>query len=121
LSAVKQGEGRIISCFLSGTEDGYPNRRKQGWLIVQSETAKWIPFWSARRQALPLEVRPLRVEVRPADKREPNVKKGGKAFGLLPVPSFVVITCVLDSGSIELVVPGLDQQLVEGFFKSRIT
>jgi hypothetical protein len=67
-----------------------------------------------------LDFVPLRVESRPADHREPNVKKGGTAFGVIAVPSFMVVTCVLDTGDIDLVVPGVDEPLVDGFFTKRI-
>jgi len=55
---------------------------------------------------------------RAADHREPNVKKGGRAFGVV-VPTFTVITCETAVGSFDLVVPSADQPLVEGFLRSR--
>jgi len=67
-----------------------------------------------------LDFIPSRVETRPADHREPNVKKGGSAFGVIAVPAFVVVTCTLDSGTIDLVVPGVDERLVDGYFRKRI-
>ena len=39
---------------------------------------------------------------------------------MIVVPAFIVITCVVESGNVDLVVPGFDELLVEGFFKSRI-
>ena len=56
------------------------------------------------------------VESRPADHREPNVKKGGKAYGVVAIPSFWVVTCHTDSGSADLVVPAADAPLVKTFF-----
>lgn len=120
VAAVDRGEARRVSCFLRSTEVGLPKRLRQGTLTLQNGQAEWSPFWSFRREALRLEFVPSKVEARPADRREPNVKKGGKAVDLITVPSFIVIRCVVLSGNVDLVVPGVDQQLVEGFFRSRI-
>jgi len=117
---MRHCEARKISCFLRGSQDGFPTRLRQGWLILQNGQAEWSPFWSVRRAPLTLDFVPLRVESRPADHREPNVKKGGTAFGVIAVPSFMVVTCVLDTGDIDLVVPGVDEPLVDGFFTKRI-
>jgi hypothetical protein len=86
----------------------------------ECNVCRWSPFWSIKREPLRLDFIPLRVETRPADQREPNVKKGGTAFGVLVVPSFVVVTCGLNAGTVDLVVPGIDQQLVETFFRKRM-
>jgi len=60
------------------------------------------------------------VASQPADHREPGVKKGGKAFGVVPVPSFFVVECVTPAGPLDFVVPAADEQLVFGYFNSRI-
>ena len=120
VNALENGEARKVSCFLRSTEDGYPKRLSQGSLALQYGQAEWSPFWSIKREALRLDFVPSSVETRPADHREPNVKKGGSAFGVIAVPSFVVITCGLNPGTVDLVVPGLDEQLVEGFFRNRM-
>jgi hypothetical protein len=89
-------------------------------LTLRNEKADWTPLWSIKRGGLRLDFVPSKVETRPADNREPNVKKGGVALGVIAVPQFVVITCMLNSGSLDLVVPGVDQRLVEAFFRARI-
>jgi hypothetical protein len=119
-SALQNGEARKVSCFLRSTEDGYPKRLNQGSLILQNGQAEWSPFWGIKREALRLDFVPSSVETRPADHREPNIKKGGSALGVIAVPSFIVITCGLNSGTVDLVVPGLDEQLVEAFFRKRM-
>jgi hypothetical protein len=120
INALDKGEARRVSCFLRCSEDGFPKRLSQGSLTLQIGQAEWSPFWSIRRAPLSLDFVPSRVEARPADHREPNVKKGGTAFGAIAVPSFVVITCGLNSGTVDLVVPGVDEQLVETFFRNRM-
>jgi hypothetical protein len=120
VNALEHGESRRVSCFLRGTQDGFPKRLRQGSLTLQPGQADWSPFWSIRREALLLDFIPSRIETRPADHREPNVKKGGKSLGVVVVPSFVVVTCMLESGNIDLVVPGVDEELVERFFRKRI-
>ena len=59
------------------------------------------------------------VTTRPADSREPNVKRGGKALGVVEVPSFVVVTCTGSSGALVLVVPSADEPLVSTYFRDR--
>jgi hypothetical protein len=48
------------------------------------------------------------------------VKKGGNAFGVVAVPSFVVVEYVTPAGQLDFVVPGADEQLVLGYFNNRI-
>jgi hypothetical protein len=60
------------------------------------------------------------VESRPADHREPNVKKAGSAFGVVQVPTFVVVSCVTPSGGVDFVVSTTDEPLVKTFFSGRI-
>jgi hypothetical protein len=60
------------------------------------------------------------VTTRPADSREPNVKKGGTALGVVQVPTFVVVTCTGSAGSLDLVVPSADEPLVSTYFRDRL-
>jgi hypothetical protein len=59
------------------------------------------------------------VVTRPADERESNVKKGGKAFGVVEIPAFVVVTCTGPVGTLDFVVPSADEPLVVGYFRGR--
>jgi hypothetical protein len=121
VTALEHGEARRVSCFLRSAEDGFPKRLKQGSLTLEGGQAEWSPFWSIKRESLSLAFVPSRVESRAADHREPNVKKGGTAFGAIAVPAFMVVTCVLATGTtVDLVVPSVDEPLVEGFFAKRV-
>jgi hypothetical protein len=115
LRAVRSGEQRAVSCFLRAF-DPYPRTLKQGRLVLSGQKASWTPYWSVRRTALVISTPVGSVSVRPADQREPNVKRGGTAFGVVAIPAFVVITCQTVSGSLEFVVPQSDETLVAGFF-----
>ena len=120
IEAVRAGEARSVSCFLRGTFDPFPRRLKQGSLVLSGRGVSWIPFWSFKRQALEIEVTVDGVATRPADRREPNVKKGGKAFGVVTVPAFVVVTCTTPKGALDFVVPPADEPLVADYFRSRM-
>jgi hypothetical protein len=52
------------------------------------------------------------AEVRQAGRSEWNLKKGGTAFGVIPVPEFKVIVCQTDRGILKLCVPATDVALV---------
>jgi hypothetical protein len=72
----------------------------------------WRPTWGLRRRPIPITEQINTVEVRQAGRAEWNVKKGGKAFGVLPVPEFQVIVCKTNRGDLELSVPSTDVGLV---------
>jgi hypothetical protein len=56
---------------------------------------------------------PIRsIEVRAAAQSEWNVKKGGKAFGVVPIPEFKVVEATTDAGVVEFAVPIWDVPLV---------
>jgi hypothetical protein len=118
LRAVRSGEHRLVSCFLRASFEPFPRTLKQGRLALADEKASWTPYWSVRRAPLVVPTPVDSVSVRPADHREPNVKKGGTAFGVVSIPAFVVVTCQTRSGSLEFVVPHSDESLVAGFFSS---
>jgi len=119
IEALRRGESRRVSCFLRGTFGPYPRRLKQGSLELSGLGATWRPFWSFRRTLLSIDIEVASVDTRPADHREPRVNKGGKAFGVVGIPTFVVVTCSTPSGSLDLVVPSADLPLVAGFFRGR--
>jgi len=120
IDAVRRGEARRVSCFLRGTVDPYPRRLKQGSLVLDGDHAAWTPFWSLRRKPLEVKMEVQSVETRPADQREPNVKKGGKAYGVVQIPTFLVVTCQAASASVDFVVPAADERLVRSFFADAI-
>jgi len=119
IAAVRAGEGRKVSCFLRGSVDPYPRRLRQGSLCISAQEAHWVPFWSLRRQKLQLSVGAVHVQTRPADRREPHVKKGG-GF----IPAFWVVTCTMEAGNghatADFVVPAADAPLVASYFSRSI-
>lgn len=117
---MRQGEARAVSCFLRGTVEPFPRKLKQGRLQLSSGGATWTPFWSLSRKPVAVGLGVERVTTRPADSREPNVKKGGKAFGVVEVPVFVVVTCTSSSGALDLVVPLADEPLVSTYFRDKL-
>jgi len=120
IAAVRAGEGRKVSCFLRGSVDPYSRRLRQGTLWISAEEAHWVPFWSLRRQKLQLSGGAVHVQTRPADWREPYVKKGG-GF----IPAFWVVTCTTKvgdgHGTADFVVPAADAALVASYFSKSIT
>ena len=120
IGAVRRGEARMVSCFLRGDHDPLPRRLTQGTLQLSATRTSWTRFWSLRRTPIAIPSDVLAISTRSADYREPNVKKGGKAFGVLPVPAFVVVTCNTTSGSMDLVVPAADVPLVTSYFRDHM-
>src|SRR5215469_7649873 len=106
--------------FLRGSVDPYPRRLRQGSLWISAREAHWVPFWSLRRQELQLRGGAVHVQTRPADWREPHVKKGG-GF----IPAFWVVTCTTKvgdgHGTADLVVPAADAALVASYFSKSLT
>jgi hypothetical protein len=116
--AIQGGATLNVSCFLRGTFGAYPHNLKQGELLISGQHATWTPSFAFKRQPLVIDIKPQSLTTRPPDHREPNVKKGGTAFGVVAIPSFVVITCNGPLGSLDLVVPQADAPLVRDFFKN---
>jgi len=120
VEAVRRGEARSVSCFLRGTVEPFPRKLKQGRLQLSSGGVTWTPFWSLSRKPVAIGLKVEGVTTRPSDSREPNVKKGGKALGVVEVPAFVVVTCTGSSGALDLVVPSADEPLVSTYFRDRL-
>lgn len=116
LEAVQHGEARKVSCFLRGSFTPYSRHLRQGTLYLSGLSAHWKPFWSLRRTSQEISGPVLSVTTRPADDREPNVKKAGNA--VLNVPSFTVVTCHTPDGAVDLVVPAADAPLVYAHFNA---
>lgn len=87
---------------------------------MQGTQASWTPYWSLRRRPWTLDLKVVSVDSRPADDREPNVKKGGTALGVVALPTFVVVSSMTPSGAVDCVVPAADEPLVKAFFIDRI-
>jgi hypothetical protein len=121
VEALRSGDARTTSCFLRGSFDPYPRHLKQGTLELVGTEALWRPYFSLHRDPIPINMPISSVETRPADHREPNVKKGGKALGLIGIPAFLVVTCGIAAGSLDLVVPSADEPLVATFFRASLT
>ncbi len=93
IEAIRSGETRRVSCFLRGEGGPYPKKLKQGRLVLGKDQAAWTPYWSVSRKPIDIDRNVTSVQSRPADGREPNVKKGGTAFGVVQIPAFMVVTC----------------------------
>jgi len=112
IDAVRQGEGRAVSCLLKGPVAPFPRRRRQGTLALSAIGVFWRPSWSLHPKPLMIPRPAQSVEVRAAERSEWNMKKGGKAFGVVPVPEFQVVIARTDVGALELAVPSTDVELV---------
>ncbi len=125
IEAVQRANGRSVSCFLRGSSDPYPVNLKHGTLLLAGDRATWKPYWHLRRRP------PLRIDeafdtvtTRAADRRESGVVKtggGGKALGMILVPTFVVVTCATPALSVDFVVSSTDEPLVTHYFKMMAT
>lgn len=111
--AFRQGKGRAVSCFLRGSVDPYPRHTRQGVLELTQAGIVWRPTWGLHRRVIPITEQIHSVDIRQAGRSEWNVKKGGKAFGVLPVPEYQVVVCKTDRGELELSIPSADIGLVK--------
>lgn len=119
LTAIRAGSARTVSCFLRSDHDPYPRRLTPGRLVLSPDGPSWTALWSLRRKPLPIGLPVTWLATRAADHREPNVKKGGSAFGVVSVPTFMVITLTTPTATLDLVLPQADVQLVTGYFGDR--
>jgi hypothetical protein len=63
---------------------------------------------------------PIRsVGVRTAGRADWNLKKGGKAFGVFPIPEFKIVEATTDAGVVELGVTSRDVPLVVAALSQR--
>jgi hypothetical protein len=109
--ALRRGEHLIVTCFLSGPRP-YPKGLRQGELELTQEETRWRAFWLPWRAPLVIDAPVRSVDVRAAGQSDWNLKKGGKAFGLIPIPEFKVIEATTDDGVLELAVTSWDVPLV---------
>lgn len=124
VDAVRSGEAREVSCFLRGSAEPYPRRLRQGSLFISLQETYWVPFLSFRRQPLLIDIKAEWVRTRVADRREPNVKKGGSGPYGVRVPTFVVVTCATQPGkgpaTVDFVVPNADALLVSSYLNGSL-
>jgi hypothetical protein len=98
--------------MLKGDAPPYPKHPRQGSLELISGQVRWRPSWGLRRKSLLIN-EPIRsIDVRAAGRSEWNVKKGGKAFGVVQIPEFRVVVAKTDRGLLEFSVPSTDVELV---------
>jgi len=115
VATVHRGQTLRVSCFLRGTHAPFPPRLRQGSLYVSKDTLQWKPFWPIARAPVQLTGPAESVVTRPADHREPGVKRGdsgGRRYWLVTAQAFVVVTCQTKSGAFDLVVPAVDVPVV---------
>lgn len=86
--ALKRGDQLIVTCSLKGPAPPYPSRLRQGELELTQKETRWRASWLPWRTPLVLDTPVQSIEVRTAERSEWNLKKGGKAFGLIPIPEF---------------------------------
>jgi hypothetical protein len=118
IEAIRGGSARVVACFLRGSFAPYPRRLTQGTLVLSASSATWKPYFGFSRRPLNVEVEAKSVTTRPADYREPGVKKGGQAYGAVTVPTFMVVTGSGPSGSLDFVVPSADVPLVTSWLSN---
>jgi len=90
----------------------FPRRIRQGALLIRGRTATWAPFWSVRRTSLDIPTGTVVTSVRAPSRPEWNVKRGGRAFGIIPVPGARVVCLSARRTDLELIVPEIDLPLV---------
>jgi hypothetical protein len=117
LEALERGEGLVVSCFLRGLVAPYPRRWKQGSLELMKGRISWRPLWALRRRPILVDKHVRSVEVKPIPASAWNVKKGGRAFGLVSLPDFQMVVATADRTVLEFIVPCIDVQLVVSAIK----
>ena len=110
--ASVDGKGRAVTCWLKGEMDPFPKRSRQGILELNSAGVAWRPSWGIRRERIVFADPIESLEIRRTGPAEWNMKKGGKAYGVLAVPEFLVLVCKTERGVLELAVSGTDVTLV---------
>jgi hypothetical protein len=73
---------------------------------------RWRASGGLSRQTLAIDGPIRSVEVREVAQGDWNIKQGGKAFGVLPLPEFKVLVAETDGGLLEFTVPSPDVSLV---------
>ena len=117
IDAVRNGESRIVSCFLRGPSKPYPRRLTYGYLRISSKSMTWKPAlrlpW---RHTLQIDIRVLAVQAREPGWRELDHVPGGQKLrdGVM-VPKWTVVSARQSAGSVEFLVPTPDVALVTGF------
>jgi hypothetical protein len=110
--ALSRGEHLTVTCFLRGPAPSYPTRQRQGELELGPEGIRWRSYWSLGRAPLVIDAPIRSIDVRTAERGEWNVKNGGKAFGVMPIPKFEVVEATTDAGVVEFAVTSWDVPLV---------
>ena len=113
IESVRDGSTRIVSCSLRGPRSPYPKRSKQGNLQISHGLVTWSPSWGLHRRKLTIDEKFQSIRVLDPGKAEWNSKKGGSAFGVIPIPKFQVLECQSENGVFEFTVPQADIKLVE--------
>ncbi|MBW4078201.1 MAG: hypothetical protein HIU84_06780 [Acidobacteria bacterium] len=113
IEGVKSGQSRIVSCSLRGPAKPYPRISKQGKLQISTGAVVWTPKYSLRRRGIEIAQRFAKMSVRDPGRAEWNVKKGGTALGLIPLPKFQVLVCEDGGENYEFTVPLEDLALVQ--------
>ena len=110
-AALERGDELVVSCFLSGPTPPYPGRPKQGQLELWKGQVRWRAS-GCRPSSIPIDADMRLLDVRDVARTDANVKRGGKVFGILPIPEFKVVVAETDRGVLEFFVPSPDVPLV---------
>jgi hypothetical protein len=106
IEAVRNGEARLVSCFLSGEVHPYPREPKQGNLVLSGTKATWSPFWSRNRPKLEFD-----AVIESLEPRSPDKRRHQHQFGVVSIET--------QAGRIDLMVPKVDAPLVLDVFQRR--
>ena len=106
IEAIHHGERRQVACFLRGPVDPFPRKFKQGVLVVSLGQAKWIPFWSTKRQAIEFDFGIYSVDLRDTDGEDDRFRRATRK----------VVACGSAHGGLDMIVPPVDVPLVRDAF-----
>jgi hypothetical protein len=87
-------------------------RPKQGTLELVEGEVRWRASTGLSRQTFAIDAPIRSVDVRDVAQGDWNIKRGGKAFGVFPLPEFKVLVAETDGGLLEFAVPSPDLSLV---------
>lgn len=111
LSAIDQGEHRVLACLYRGTLGGCPTRFRRKMLELHPDVLIFRPFWSSPSRT---RFRVQRADILSTDPARPERATAiySPGAGIYDYAAFDVITCHLAGGKLDLAVPRPDVPLV---------
>jgi hypothetical protein len=111
--AWRAGTPLRVACSLRGDTAPFPRHVRQGHLVLDCGAITWFPFWSVARAGVRIPVPAAITGVREPGRAEWNVKRPGRAFGIIPIPDSRTIFIEANGATLELTVTAIDEPLVE--------